>query len=261
MLLSRSLVREEGGAVAIMLALMLAALFGMLSLAMDLGKAWNLQTELQHAADASALAGVTQLDGTDGARVRAIQAVISELANNRQRFANDSVDADSSGAADDVDIEFDTTITIDAGTGKANNRDIKFYTILPVAAANESTTDADARFIEVNVLPRTATFSFAAVIGAVTSASPRARARRLGEPLLRLPADDDVQSGRRPGWRSGCRVQHIHKLSGLRRGHIVRRPRHHHEGTRGPTKAWGFRISLANSAQSGRQRQYDHWRA
>ncbi len=90
---ARSLARDEGGAVAVMFALMLAALLGMLGLAMDLGKVWNLETELQHAADAGALAGVTQLDGTDGARVRAIQAVISELANNRQRFANDSVDA------------------------------------------------------------------------------------------------------------------------------------------------------------------------
>jgi hypothetical protein len=141
----------------------------------DLGKAWNLDTELQHAADAGALAGVTQLDGTDGARVRAIQAVNSELANNQQRFSNDSVDADSSGAPDGGDIEFDTTITID-GAGKANNRDIKFYTVLPIDAANEATTDAEARFIEVTVWPRTATFSFAAVVGAVTSASPSARA-------------------------------------------------------------------------------------
>ena len=79
--LSRHSARDEGGAIAVMLALMLAAPLGMLSLAMDLGKAWNLETELQHTADAGALAGVTQLDGTDGARVRAIQAVISELAN------------------------------------------------------------------------------------------------------------------------------------------------------------------------------------
>jgi len=74
-----SLARDEGGAVAVMLAIMLAALLGMLGLALDLGKVWNLETELQHGADASALAGVTQLDGTDGARVRAIRAVVSEL--------------------------------------------------------------------------------------------------------------------------------------------------------------------------------------
>ena len=108
--------------------------------------------------------------------MRAIQAAISEIANNTQRFANDSVDADSSGAPDGVDIEFDTDITINGGSDKANNRDIKFYLVLPIDAANEATSDADARFIECNVFPRTATFAFAAVVGAVTSASPSARA-------------------------------------------------------------------------------------
>ena len=119
-----SLARDEGGAVAVMLAIMLAALLGMLGLAMDLGKVWNLETQLQHGADASALAGVTQLDGTDGSRVRAIRAVVSELANNAQIFANDNVDADSSGAADGMDINFATTESIDGGSGKAINRDI-----------------------------------------------------------------------------------------------------------------------------------------
>ena len=172
----RSLARNEGGAVAVALAIMLAALLGMLGLAMDLGKVWNLETQLQHGADASALAGVTQLDGTDGSRVRAIRAVVSEFANNAQIFANDNVDADSSGGADGIDINFDTTETIDGGSGKAINRDIKFYTVLPIDPANESTSDADARFIEVNVWPRTAQFSFAILVGAPTSASPGARA-------------------------------------------------------------------------------------
>ena len=95
---------------------MLAALLGMLGLAMDLGKVWNLETQLQHGADAGALAGVTQLDGTDGSRVRAIRAVVSELANNAQIFANDNVDADSNGAADGIDIDFDTTETIAGGS-------------------------------------------------------------------------------------------------------------------------------------------------
>ena len=55
----RSLARDERGVVAVMLAIMLAALLGMLGLAMDLGKVWNLETQLQHGADAGALAGVT----------------------------------------------------------------------------------------------------------------------------------------------------------------------------------------------------------
>jgi len=173
---TRSLARDEGGAVSVILAIMLVALLGMLGLAMDLGKVWNLDTQLQHGADAGALVGVTQLDGTDGARVRAIKAVVSELANNAQIFANDQVDADSNGSADGIDIEFDTTETIDTGSGKAINRDIKFYTALPIDPANESTNDAEARFIEVKVWPRTAQFSYAVLVGAPTSASPGARA-------------------------------------------------------------------------------------
>ncbi len=172
---ARSFSRDEGGAVAVLLALMLAALLGMMGLAMDLGKVWNLETQLQHAADAGALAGVTQLDGSDGARVRAIRAVVSELANNTQIFARDNVDADALGGPDGLDIEFDATEAIDGG-GIATNRDIKFYDNLPIDPANESTSDADARFIEVNVWPRTTPFSFAAVVGAVSSASPGARA-------------------------------------------------------------------------------------
>ncbi|MEE8477175.1 MAG: hypothetical protein V3S19_02335, partial [Gemmatimonadales bacterium] len=89
--------------------------------------------------------------------------------------AQDNVDADALGGPDGLDIEFDTTEAIDGG-GIATNRDIKFYTILPVDPANESTSDADARFIECNVWPRTTPFSFAAVVGAVSSASPGARA-------------------------------------------------------------------------------------
>jgi hypothetical protein len=142
----------------------------MMALAVDLGKAWNLETELQHAADACALAGVTQLDGIDGARGRAIEACVADLApaliDNDQRFASDGLGAD---------ITFSKDKTIDAD-GIANNPDIKFYIILPTIPANLATSDDEARFIEATVAPRTVDFSFAAVIGAVSSTSPSARA-------------------------------------------------------------------------------------
>ena len=172
---ARRLARDEGGAVAVMLALMLAALFGMMALAMDLGKAWNLQTELQHAADACALAGATQLDGTDGARARAIDACVDKVAaplvENTQRFASDGLGSD---------VTFDTNTAIDtsggADDGKTLNEDIKFYTSLPISSSPEATSDAEATYIEATVAPRRVDFSFAAVVGAVTSASPTARA-------------------------------------------------------------------------------------
>ena len=157
---------------------MLTALIGMMALAVDLGKVWNLETELQHAADACALVAVTQLDGTDGARVRAIQAAIGQLANNQQRgFARDTVDADSDSTPDGLDIKFDRTITIgNVITDVTDNRDIRFYTNLPAVLANYAKSDGDARLAECNVLPRTAPFSFAMVVGGPSSASPGARA-------------------------------------------------------------------------------------
>ena len=169
--LARRLARDEGGAIAVLFALCLAALIGMMALAVDLGKAWNLQTELQHAADACALAGTTQLDGSDGARARAIDACVTQVAaplvENTQRFASDGLGAD---------VTFDTNTAIDTGSGKALNEDIKFYTSLPISAAVEAISDAEATYIEATVAPRRVDFSFAAVVGAVSSASPTARA-------------------------------------------------------------------------------------
>ena len=195
------LTRDEGGAIAVILALMLGAIAGMMVLAMDLGKAWNLETELQRAADACAIAGATQLDGATGARERAIKACISELARNQQKFATGNVDAGSLGGADGFEVRFDTSVLIDGGSGIALNRDIKFYdNPLPIATAPEATSDAEAKYIEATVWPRTVDFSFAAVVGAVSSASPSARAVAGWQSFFcDSPPDDDVQPERRPG--------------------------------------------------------------
>jgi Flp pilus assembly protein TadG len=167
-----SLGREENGVVAVILALMLAAIFGMMALAVDLGRAWNLQTELQNAADAASLAGATQLDNRPGAIARARLAAetsVNALAGNEQRFATDR----SSG-----------TVVITA-------TDIRFLQRLnPRIYIDESAADADqlAEFIEVTVAPRRVDFMFAAVVGAVTSASPGAMAvAGLGQAICLVP--------------------------------------------------------------------------
>ena len=175
---ARSLARDEGGAVAVMFVLMLGALVGMMALAMDLGKAWNVSTELQHAADACALAGATQLDGEANTRVRAIRAATQEFVRNRQTFASDAVDADNDTFSDGREVRFDTNEAMNADN-TMKNTDIRFFktlddpaegTVLTVAAS-----DSDAHYIECTVQPRTVPFSFAAVVG-VASASPTARA-------------------------------------------------------------------------------------
>lgn len=185
-----SLGREESGVVAVILALMLAAIFGMMALAVDLGRAWNLQTELQNAADAASLAGATQLDNKPGAIARARLAAetsVNALAGNGQRFATD---------------RGSRTVVI-TGT------DIRFLQSLnPRIYIDESAADADqlAEFIEVTVAPRRVDFIFAAVVGAVTSASPGAMAvAGLGQAICLVPPimicnPDEPEDNTDPNW-------------------------------------------------------------
>ncbi len=182
---ARSLARDQGGAVAVMFALMLTALIGMMALAVDLGKAWNVQTELQHAADAACLAGATQLTGLPGSRVLAIQAATAlGFVRNEQTFAVDQVDANDDTFADGIEVRFDESIAV-AGDGKMANTDIEFfYLVVTEGSGNdpdieelfEATTDAEANYIRCTTPRRSVPFSFAAVVGAVNSASPFATA-------------------------------------------------------------------------------------
>ncbi|HMB76156.1 MAG TPA: pilus assembly protein TadG-related protein, partial [Kiloniellaceae bacterium] len=114
--------REQRGAIAVIVALLLPILAGVLALAIDLSRAANLQTELQDHADAAALAGATQLDQSDGSRARAIQAAAGALALalNTQRFADDTEHAGEGG------IVVDDTVNVPAD-GVAVNNDIKFF--------------------------------------------------------------------------------------------------------------------------------------
>lgn len=157
---SQSLVAAFGqdrrGAIAVLMAISLAALAGTLALALDLGRAWNLQSQLESAADSAALAAATQLDGSAGARQRAIQAASGALARNVQTFATDG---------QGVDVLFDPI------------QDIRFFTGLPLSdPANEASSDADARLVQVSAPARRLDFSFATLVGATSSVTPQARA-------------------------------------------------------------------------------------
>ncbi len=165
------------GGVAVLLALLLPVLIGGLALAIDLSRAWNLDTQLQNAADAAALAGATQLDRNVDARARAIQAATGALVPNRQTLATDGL-----GLA----VSIDTNIVPD------DNLDIKFYETIdnPVTLTRAvlATTDATAQFIEVHVQSREVGFFFAAIVGAVSSAHPDAFAvAGLTEALCNVP--------------------------------------------------------------------------
>jgi hypothetical protein len=145
----------------------MAALLGVVALVFDLGRTWNLHTELQNAVDYCALSGATQLDAGAGARQRAVDTCIdsiTDMSENTQRFATD-------GAGAGV-ITFNPTLTT-AADGAASNENFQFFTEL--ATHTIATSDSEARFIEVT-RQRTVDFVFANILGGVTDASPLVRA-------------------------------------------------------------------------------------
>jgi len=156
--------RREEGAVALILAAVLAGLIGTTALVFDLGRAWNLDTELQDAVDAAAIAGASQLDGAPGARARAVQAAVGALARNGQIFA----DASGPGV-----VGYDTGFPC-AGNGCAmTNGNFRFLANLAPRA--DALSDTEARFVEVRATG-TLRFAFARLLGAASGAAPRAGA-------------------------------------------------------------------------------------
>jgi hypothetical protein len=125
----------------------------MWAMSIDLGRAWNMQTEMANASDAAALACASQLDQLAGARARAIAAASTGgLVQNQQTFSSDGQGAN---------------VAISAAN-------IVFYSSLnPDVVA---TGDEDAGFCQVTVTPRTVTFSFSQLVGGPGSTNPRASA-------------------------------------------------------------------------------------
>ncbi len=141
---SRRMVISNDGGVAVVVAITFAALAGLAALSFDFGRLLNLDTELQSATDAAALAGATQLDNNPGARDRARQAAItsaSALAINGQVFATD-------GAG--------TLVTI-------RTENIRFLQNLETRDA--ATTDANANFIEIDADHRRVDYALGGLVG------------------------------------------------------------------------------------------------
>jgi Flp pilus assembly protein TadG len=77
--LFRDFGRDRDGGIAVTVAAMTAVLVGVLAIAMDLGRAYGLNTKFDNTAGAYALAGATLLDQTRGTFVRAKRP---QLTNN-----------------------------------------------------------------------------------------------------------------------------------------------------------------------------------
>lgn len=162
------------GAVAPTVALSLFALIGAGGIAFDYARMVTLDTELQNAADQAALAAATQLDKGTGACARAAAAANS-LIKNYSRFANDG---DDSG----IDVfETGTDDTLCDNTGN-----VRFYQ--DKAKTVEATADDEARFVEVWVEGREASFALTPVVAAFKSGEIRAAAfAGVGSAICKVP--------------------------------------------------------------------------
>jgi Flp pilus assembly protein TadG len=81
--------KNEDGAVFIYVTVALLALFGLSAIALDTGRVFNLRHEVQQAADAAALAGAWQLDGTlAGSQKADAAARTTPIVTNNQKFGN-----------------------------------------------------------------------------------------------------------------------------------------------------------------------------
>lgn len=87
----RRICRDTQGAIAVWVALLLPALIGSLALSVDISRMYNLEHELQIAADALARAGAAELDQRSDAITRAERAV-ANLVENSQKFGVDGAD-------------------------------------------------------------------------------------------------------------------------------------------------------------------------
>lgn len=160
----RQFLGDRRGAIAPMTALGLIALLGMGALALDMGRLFNLHTELQSAVDAAALSGATQLDGNGGAMDRARAAAKGVFVSNYQRFSTD--DAGMTVTIVDADIVF----------------------LQELVTRTVATSDANAQFIQIDVTPRSIVFFFASIVGASSFANVSAHAvAGLGSALCKVP--------------------------------------------------------------------------
>ena len=143
--------QDQRGAVAPIVGVSLFALVAVGGVAFDYARMAAMDTELQNAADQSALAGATQLDGASDSCSRASAAAVS-FVSNITLFAND-------GASQAITVPSEPACD---ATGS-----VRFY---QDEQKTQPATAADhANYVEVTVNSRTARFALTPVVGAFSS--------------------------------------------------------------------------------------------
>lgn len=142
--------KRQRGAVAIIVGLTLFILIGMLAFAVDLGHAYLVKTGLQNGADAAALAGAVELDGTAAGVLRAKDRAIAMARQNEYVFGNPV-------GTEDVNAGLDLSVGSCPDDGTC--------TMMSIVDVNSDALAADKSFLKVHTNQRTFSVWFAGLFG------------------------------------------------------------------------------------------------
>jgi Flp pilus assembly protein TadG len=140
--LSCAFARDERGAAAIYVGIIMVALIGVGMISVDVGQMVVLRNEMQNAADSACLAAAAQIDGTSGAQTRAT-AVAQNVALDESGLASGS-----------------STLTIDQVLFYRTWNDADLGTVL-------ATVDADTNFVRVELAAKDLDFLLAPAFNAL----------------------------------------------------------------------------------------------
>ena len=146
--------RQQQGAVAILVGITLFVLVGMLALVIDLGHLYWAKAGLQNAADAAALAGAKELDGTAAGITRAKQSALAVGRENSYSFLLPVANDDADGG-----------LIIEVGSCKDDP------CMEPIDSINTNILAADKLFFKVDTQQRNLSTWFATLFGVEETAT------------------------------------------------------------------------------------------
>ena len=168
---ARTLWNDTDGIILPYVTVLLVVIVGVSVLALDGSRYVGLQTQLQQGADALALAGAAQLDGTTNAITNACSVINSGVVTNGTRF----------GSGSDPNVQV-STIKFIASLPASDSTQITSY--LGDCTA-DTTASVQARYVEVTVQPVTMqTILPAGFFGGATNVSTAAYAVAGNNPVL-----------------------------------------------------------------------------
>lgn len=171
----RRLPHDENGAALVYVTALLPLLLGAGVLVIDYGRLVNIENQVQNAADAAALAGARELDGSADSIDRAQRAAMQALANFQDFGDGGPAQLTLSTAACAADVVAPCMRFLSGLP--TNDSD-------PIPASMVTTDPSEALFIEVRVAPNTMTGFFTAVVGTTEGDAPNRRAIAGNDPLI-----------------------------------------------------------------------------